>query len=78
MFTWAKLVLTALSVISSLIAYMRERKLIKAAEDRLLKEILQEQLRLIDNADNTRKEAAARNAGVPASDSLPNDGYRRD
>lgn len=78
MFTWGKAVLTALSVISTLIAWMRERKLIKETEDRALQGILKDQLRLIKNADKARMEATASNADTANTDSLPDDGFRRD
>ena len=78
MFSWGKAVLTALSILSSLIAWMRERKMIKAAEDKVLRSVLQDQLRLIKNAERARMEADASNANVANTDSLPNDGFRRD
>ena len=78
MFTWGKALLLALSLVSSLVQWMREQKLLKEAEQKILADFLKQQQEILNEADKIRKQAADDAARVPSSDSLPTDGYRRD
>ena len=78
MFTWGKALLLALSLVASLVQWMRERKLMQEAEEKLLLDFLRKQQEYIDEAKKIRDKAARDAAAVPSTDSLPDDGYRRD
>ena len=78
MFTWGKALLLALSLVSSLVSYMRERNLLKQAEEKLLADFIKWQQEIINEANKVREQAATDAARVPTADSLPTDGYRRD
>lgn len=78
MFTWGKALLLALSLVSSLVTYMRERNLLKQAEEELLTDFIKQQQEIINEAQKVREQAAIDAARVPTVDSLPDDGFRRD
>jgi hypothetical protein len=61
-----------------LTTYLREKQLLDAGQLEALANLLKAQAGEIDKAIAARKAQAARNATVPKSNSLPNDGYRRD
>ena len=78
MFTWGKTVLLALSLITSLVSWMRERKLLTQAELELYAKIIKANDDIIQEAEKARSDARAANDTVSKSDSLPDDGFRRD
>lgn len=78
MLTWGQVLLAALGLVSSLVAFARERQLINEADERAFARFYAKQMETIDEALKARKEARDANAGVPSSDGLPNDGFRRD
>lgn len=75
---WGKVALALAQGLVSLLTYLRERQLLQAGEDKALADVLQGELNAINKATAARLAARARNAAVPKSDSLPNDGHRRD
>lgn len=85
MFSWAGVALAALKIVSpfitwfnSLTSWMRERQIFKAgAANERSKERLKD-LNAITKANQIRVETDIANAHLPESDSLPDDGFRRD
>lgn len=78
MLTWGQVILALLGVVGSLVTFARERQLIKDADEKAFAKFFAKQLEIINEAHKAREEARAANAAVPESDSLPNDGFRRD
>lgn len=78
MFTWGKVLLLALSLVGSLVQWMREQNLMKQAEEKLLLDFLRKQQEYIDEAKKIREQVARDASTIPTADSLPDDGYRRD
>jgi hypothetical protein len=78
MLTWAQILLAAFGLVSSLVAYARERQLIKEADERAFAKFFAKQMETVDEALKARQSARDANAAVPPADSLPDDGFRRD
>lgn len=85
MFTWASVVLAALKIASPLIAWfnsltswMRERQIFKAGAANERSEERLKDLNAITKANQIRVEADIAAARSLDSDSLPDDGFRRD
>ena len=85
MFTWASVALAALKVFSPLItwfnsltSWMRERQIFKAGADSERSGERLKDLNAITKANQIRVETDVANARLPESDSLPDDGFRRD
>ena len=76
--SWLALLSNLIAVISWLINYAKERKLISEGETRALALLLNKEADAIAKADKARAEASANNAVIPESSSLPDDGFRRD
>lgn len=75
---WLVLLSNLVNVVSWLINYAKERKLITEGETRALATLLKKEADAIAKAHAARAAAGARNASVPQSSSLPDDGFRRD
>lgn len=78
MITWAKLALAIVEWFSSLTIWFREESLRKQGATEVKAEIQQGKLEAIREANKARDEARHGSAAVPESDSLPDDGFRRD
>jgi len=75
---WGKILLTGLQVLAYLLKYASEAQLLKAGEQKALLAMLTQQQKYIDDVLKAGAEQAKRNAAVPTTDSLPDDGFRRD
>lgn len=75
---WAKALLALLQVFAYLLKYATDRQLLDAGAQKALANLLTAQANVLKQAEEARAEARARNAAVPKSDSLPDDGFRRD
>jgi hypothetical protein len=85
MFTWASVALAALKIVSplvtwfnSLTSWMRERQIFKAGAANERSEERLKDLNAITKANQIRVETDIASARLPESDSLPDDGFRRD
>lgn len=56
MFTWAKLALTATQVLLMFLTWLRENKLISQGEANAYSKLLQEEVDLVDKANEIRKK----------------------
>jgi hypothetical protein len=74
----ASIVLAALKLISALVDYLRERKLINAAQDATIAQIAATLAKTKEQADAAREDQRRRNRNVAPADGLPDDGFRRD
>jgi hypothetical protein len=75
---WAALLLALANAPSSLMVWLQTRKLITLGEAQAAVQGLKKHIDDIERGNQARAEVRKRNAGVPQSDSLPNDGFRRD
>lgn len=64
--------------LGSLATWLRESALRKQGNVETENQILKQENVILEKAIETREEARIANAAVPQSDSLPNDGFRRD
>lgn len=55
MFTWAKLALTAVQLVSLLLTWIREKKLIDQGEQNVIADILLQEVQLVHSSDEIRK-----------------------
>lgn len=78
MLDWAKLLLTCAQVTLYLLKFASDRQLITAGEQKALATLLRAETDAIEKATAAREKARAANDAIPKSDSLPNDGFRRD
>jgi len=67
-----------LNIFASLFQWLRERSLKQAGQIEAESKTLKDSLDTVVTADEARDEARVSNASVPQSDSLPDDGFRRD
>lgn len=63
---------------SSLFSWLRDRGLIKQGTELQQHEDLKTTVEVLTKVNEARKEARDSAASVPATDSLPDDGFRRD
>jgi mannose/cellobiose epimerase-like protein (N-acyl-D-glucosamine 2-epimerase family) len=75
---WAAVVLALVKALASLMSFLRERQLLEEWEARAAAEALRKHLDDIEKGKRARAEVRDRNSRVPKSDSLPDDGFRRD
>ena len=61
-----------------LISWVRDRGLIKQGVEKQQHEDLKSTVEVLTKVNEARKEARDSAASVPATDSLPDDGFRRD
>ena len=85
MFKWASVaggVVSLLSYIakgfSSLFSWLRERSLLKQGMKEQQHEDLKATVEVLTKVNEARKEASDSAGTIPESDSLPDDGFRRD
>ena len=69
---------TLLAAFSGLFSFLKQEKLIKAGEDSVKAAQATEEAELVIRTEEVRSEAKAAAASVPSSNSLPDDGFRRD
>lgn len=69
---------TLLKAISSLFGFLQQNQLVEAGENKVKVEQAKKETESVINADEARAEAATASATVPVTDSLPDDGFRRD
>jgi hypothetical protein len=75
---WAKTILLVLQIVRSFVQFANERGLLSDKDDEALNNALQKQRDDLAKARAARIAQRAINNSVPATDSLPNDGFRRD
>lgn len=75
---WAKLALAFVNLLDSLANWLRESQLIKQGQEKQQAIVTTAEVKETDEASQIRVEARRANSAVPSTDSLPNDGYRRD
>lgn len=75
---WLSFVLTLISGLSTLIVWLHTSKAISDHDMAKAAEALEKQTSVIKEVLQAGKDQAMRNASVPQSDSLPDDGFRRD
>lgn len=63
---------------SSLFQWLRERSLVKQGVEKQQHEDLKTTVEVLTKVNEARKEARDAAASAPATDSLPDDGFRRD
>lgn len=63
---------------SSLFSWLRERGLIKQGVEKQQHADIQKTVEVLTKVNEARKEARDSAASVPTTDSLPDDGFRRD
>lgn len=78
MVNWLALALALLRAFSVFMTWLQNRELIAEGERRAVAEALRVQADEIHRANEAREDQRQRNAAVPASRSLPDDGFRRD
>lgn len=66
------------SAISELFSFLKQDELIRAGEDKVIAAQAPKETELVIKADEVRQEARTAAAAVPVTDSLPDDGFRRD
>lgn len=64
--------------LSSIFGWLQQNQLIKAGQDGAVVTALEKKTHEIETAVAAREEARAESAAVPVTDSLPDDGFRRD
>ena len=75
---WAKLLLACVRLMTLLFTYAREKQLLDAGSQQALASLLKAQADDLEKDNAVRKQIRERNAAVPSTSSLPNDGFRRD
>lgn len=75
---WLVLLSNLTKVLAWLINYAKEQRLISEGETRALAALLSKEAEAIAKANAARAAAGVRNASIPESSSLPDDGFRRD
>lgn len=75
---WAKLLLALATLFSQLLTWAREKQLLDAGQQQALASIMRVQADALERSNKVREEISKRNATVPQSSSLPDDGFRRD
>jgi hypothetical protein len=78
MFSWGSFLLTLTKLLSSLANWLRETQLIKMGETKATEAALEAETIIIAKASEAREDARADNVHTPSTDSLPDDGFRRD
>jgi len=78
MVKWLPLILWGLKALSSLTTHLQKKQLIGEGERRAIAEALKVQHDELIRANKAREDQRSRNAAVPRSHSLPDDGFRRD
>ncbi|MBK9156753.1 MAG: hypothetical protein IPM11_01255 [Micropruina sp.] len=76
--TIVSLALVALKLVSALVDYLREQKLVSAAQEAIIADLSAQIARTKEQANDAREAARRSNASVATSDRLPDDGFRRD
>lgn len=74
----ARIVLALLNFAGALTEAARERRLLKAGEDRVIAESLRRAADELARAQAARDQARARADAAPRDGGLPDDGWRRD
>ena len=75
---WAAILLALANALASLMTWLREKELVSLGEAQAAVQGLKKHIDDIEKGNQARAEVRERNAGVPQSDSLPDDGFRRD
>ena len=75
---YVSLVLTLLNGLSTLIVWLHEKELISEHDKAIIATAMEKQSLVIKGAVEARDAQSKLNAAVPQSDSLPDDGFRRD
>ena len=75
---WANLALALLKLLDSLASWLRESQLIKQGQIQEQNKELKEEVKTVEVASQTREEVKSSLRNVPITDSLPDDGFRRD
>jgi hypothetical protein len=78
MLDWPRLALAIIQMLSSLVEWIKGESLREEGREEVAGRINTEALNALTRANKAREDAAARNHAVPESDSLPDDGFRRD
>lgn len=78
MSVWAQIILAVLKFAGALADAARERRLLKAGEDRVIADNLRRQADDLSKADKAREQVRSRARASPADGGLPDDGWRRD
>lgn len=73
-----KLALGLITLLTKFLVYIREKELLKAGEAAAVANQMRTAASEIAKANKAREEARRNNANVPSTDSLPDDGFRRD
>lgn len=75
--TWGSIIIGLITALSSLIAWLRERNMLKTGEAEAAVKALKEQASELERANKAREEARQRSNAVPSDSSLPDDGFQR-
>lgn len=78
MSVWAQIILAVLKLAGALADAARERRLLKAGEDRVIADNLKRQADDLLKADAARDQARSSARAVAGDRGLPDDGWRRD
>lgn len=73
-----ELIKSLFSAIAGLFSFLQQNQLVKAGEDKVVAKQATKETEIVIKADEVRAQAKAIAATVPVSDSLPDDGFRRD
>lgn len=78
MSNWLTLALVILRALAAYVAWMERKDLLNEGGRLAIAEALKVQHEELTRATRAREEARKRNASVPPTSSLPDDGFRRD
>lgn len=78
MSVWAQIVLAVLKFAGALADAARERRLLKAGEDRVIADNLRRQADDLIKAEKAREQVRSRARAASPDDGLPDDCWRRD
>jgi hypothetical protein len=76
--SWVSFALTLINGLSTLIVWLHTNKAISDHDKAVLASAMEKQSLVIKGAVEARDAQVKRNDAVPKSDSLPDDGFRRD
>jgi hypothetical protein len=66
------------SALTELFSFLKQEQLIKAGEDKVIAKEATKEVAIVIKANEVREEARIAASAVPITDSLPDDGFRRD
>lgn len=66
------------SAVGEFFGFLKQNQLIEAGETKVVAAQQKEEIKIVKQATEARTEAATAAASIPITDSLPDDGFRRD